>query len=638
MPPPGSASVTPPPAPMPLENQPAEDALLDTATQAVTQMIDRETQEYQQIIDPLTQALQAIEFAQQVETAENPLDVTPPEGTVDVDPSAAPGGADSLEQKSARLVRRAGQITKQFGLTTRAHAMLIDAMSRKHYEHVAEAIRMVPPELRGPVAEHIGTMFHDDNPRFNHDLWMRHVAGSRRPFVGKTAGETWKNTSTMDSFEFPGQGEKPEISDNMKINDLPKMKGASLDIEAKGVLDMFDDFTKKRTDQGLNNGPEGNVDAFTQEKGDAVGPRALDKLKKTITTNQKAASFFTRRVPGWTWDDHLAGYTSKEARNFTCSCGNQIETPSYTSCHCGKIWNSYAIGDGKHLASDSADMFVTREVPVRKDVIMANRKMSGTGPPGDPNAPGAHKGTDFEMRDYPNWNEPMTGMDYVKRGLGDALLGYPPDMAVGDYMRQRRRVKRMEDMNSFLPQASVDDTEWVEDEDREHADAPHAPGKIAMPASDWTPNGMGGYDHPGGFQIRPEQGGHQLYAPAATMGSDPVVSPVKPPAADPQSHFDFVDRVTGQGPAGPSLKDMVRQHVQNWMANRPGHGGFAGGRSAKNESVSDESDGWVKYDDDDSARADGPKKPPSTKIKGGDPHWHSRNETGKFKSTNPFGG
>ncbi|AON96849.1 hypothetical protein BI081_gp258 [Mycobacterium phage Tonenili] len=624
IPPPGSASVAPPPAPAPLENQPAEDALLDTAVQSVTQMIDRETQEYQQIIDPLTQALQAIEFAQQVEQAENPLDVTPPEGTVDATPAAAPGGANSLQQQASharRMMARTAGIAKQFGLTKRAEAMMIDAMSRKHYEHVAEAIRMVPPEMRGPVAEHIGAMFREDNPRFNHDLWMQHVAGrtagrwntppggtpwldatpaSRRPFVvSRTAGETWKNTPTMDAFEFPGHGETPEISDNMKINDLPKAKSAALDVEAKGVLDMFDDFTKKRTEKGLNLGPAANVETFKQEKGDKVGPKALDKLEKTIEANRKAASFFTRKVPGWQWNDHLAGYVSKEARAFICSCGAEIETPSYTMCHCGKIWNSYAIGDGHHLASDSAEQFITREIPVRKDVVLANRQMQA-------------------WTSDSGWT--------------------PPD--------QR-------------------DVDWVEDEDREDADAPHAPGKTA---------GAFGNDHkfPGWVQSLHPEGRHPddmddneyaEWSHAWATAGDDYRNKYQPPSAPAPGktagafdtymnglsqlpEFDEWAMGSDHVPApestpappapapAPSLKDRVRQHLIDRMNRTGPPGGFAGGRSAK---LKDE-DYIVKYtDDEDPARRSGPKKPPSTTIKGGDQKWHSRADDGKFQSTSPFG-
>ena len=603
IPPPGSASVTPPPPPMPLENQPADDALLDTALQAVTQSIDTTTQQYQQVIDPLTQALQAIEFAQQVQTAENPLDVTPPDGSVDVDPSAAPGGADSLG-KQARTAR-INKIAQRYNLTRKAKFLMYEAMSRKHYEHVGEAIRTLPPELRPGIANHIGAMFGEDNPRFNHDKWLESVGAprtaSRRPFVIRS------RTSNGG-------------------------RSAGLDHEAKGVLDMYDSFTKDRTNKGLNMGDAANVDAFEQEKGDQVGPKALTKLKNTISTGRRQASFFTRKVPGWSWDDHLAGYISKEARPFTCSCGNQLPTPSYNICRCGKLWNSYAIGDGNHLAANTADMFIAREIPVRDDVIVANRKMAE------------------DDRGY--------------------TVGEPH---------------------------SPEDTEWVTDAEREHAEAPHAPYESVASRRQacWpgchedeahakkfhkdnddekTAALMGGYGDDGS----PPSTHNELslyerhYNTGLALGLDPntaheravqnavkaqqkwrggqgTIPDVRPehtvaPEGTPvYPHAQMApvgpnnnDLGPGTSMQAPSLKDQVRNHLVQKMQN----GGFAGGRSAGHEffaqSVTDDHSGWVKYDEEDPSRTGGPKKPPSTSIKGGDPKWHSREPAGKFKSTTPF--
>lgn len=561
MAPPGSGSVAPPPAPMPLENQPAEDALLDTALQSVTQMIDTETQEYQQIIDPLTQALQAIEFAQQVEQAENPLDVTPPEGSVNASPAAAPGGSESTTEKAAAIANR-------YQLSEEGYGMLIDAMSRKHYEHVGEAIRSLPEELRPGIANHIGAMFKEDNSRFNHDQWLNSVGA--RSFMAAGAG----NTPTLDTFEFPGTTPtgKPVQTKQVTpyaVDDLGKGPNKI----SKGVLPKFQDFTKKRTDMGLNNGDLGNESAFETENQGKLGPKAIDKVRSTVgappaapaaaatTKTPKQASFFTRRVPGWKWDDHLAGYISREARNFTCSCGNEIPTPSYGTCRCGKLWNSYAIGDGHHLAGNSADMFVTREIPVREDVIVANKRMAWTSDNG--------------------WT--------------------PPD--------QR-------------------DIDWVEDEDREDADAPHAPGKTAAQALAWD-----------AAEVRVAN----LVGLPVRIASNPAIEGVVT-HTDLDTGSAWVQHAGGhhqfaladlQSAPAPSLRDAVRQHVVGRIGERA-----SAARSAFfAEGALREDDYITKYDDDeDPARKDGPKKPPSTTIKGGDPKWHSRQDGGKFKSTSPFKG
>lgn len=722
MPPPGSQAVQPPQPPAPLENQPAEDALLDTANQAIMQMIDRETQEYQQIIDPLSQALQAIQFAQQVEQSEHPMDVTPPQGTVDVSPSAAPGGQAPQQPMQQQAMRRqakvetalrnaAALIASRYRLSATGHQMLVEAtLGRRGYEHVVEALRLVPPESRKAPAIHMAHLFAAGNQRFNKEVFLRTVmAGTasrgRLPFdlPRRSAGETWTNTSTMDAFEFPNAGEVTEVTDAMTVNDLPKMNGGHVSNlrggasqravdrfqrwqkrqqqmglpttqgeaaihnflqtskpykkrvgdEAAGMIHreqglqpdapklpkakplkavnpvlekakpksapapaapkaarlagsffldgpndddpaddpsslhcsrcghtapgasddddvmcpkcpgavmdyqfyghdttrLVSDFLenpdsdygdalfeelKHRSSQGdrnaadlVENNPrqgEAEPDAFdvlrhpsSQGKGtgEAHGGRPIpgedyelpfdadprlnrgllsrrrgtltrmgkgegphtvhidrhlidddyfDSLEhdeflepeqviehhpsrdaamrrlqdiadswgtqmtpysdgigdqeglerfllegpeegesqgvvgirrrdvpgadyqipadehplvnRTLQSNRQA-SFFTRRVPGWRWDDHLNGYISKEGRAFTCSCGQKVAAPSYKTCSCGKIWNVYAIGDTHHLASDSAEMFIAREIPVRPGVVMANRKMAG---------------------------------------------------------------------------------------------------------------------------------------------------------------------------------------------------------------------------------------------------------------------
>lgn len=614
MPPPGSGAVAPPQAPAPLENQPAEDALLDTANQAIMQMIDQETAEYQQIIAPLSQALQAVQMAQQVEQAEHPMDVTPPQGTVDATPSAAPGGAanpmqqqamrrwagehsappgagednvhgeftdwpgsiyqdriwnmmgehgiepdgrnyrhhqdrhgyEASRRRQAKKVRTlknaAHLIARTYGVSER---MLVEAMGRRHYEHVAEAFHILPPQaLRSPevqaAALHIANMFAAENTMFNKNAFMQSVigpaSGSRLPFDRpRTAGETWKNTSTMDIYEHRGAGVQPEITDNMPINDLPDVPGASkhsaLTPRQADLMTKLRGWMQRQQDAGNNRGGDAMADQYLSEHpkigprgsgqvhqvfnadphapGDKAPPKVPEvpvlKAKNPVTkrgkfinedggyhtrddddpehvfTNPrngekymvqhrdgtlfrpgdeltnfrgdkdvlkgiakypdynsegklsvgdgygpayypknydaeivpytggwdpdgdqdpmdprligagrrdaswgeweptKQASFFTRKVPGWRWDDHLSGYLSKEARAFTCSCGEKIASPSYKTCSCGKVWNVYAIGDSHHLASDTADVYIAREIPVRPGVIMANKKMAGDG-------------------------------------------------------------------------------------------------------------------------------------------------------------------------------------------------------------------------------------------------------------------
>jgi hypothetical protein len=89
---------------------------------------------------------------------------------------------------------------------------------------------------------------------------------------------------------------------------------------------------------------------------------------------RRQASFFTRKVAGWEWDDHLNGYLASKPNDFACKCGSKHAVPSYSICKCGKIWNSYVIGTGGDNHQASVEKFICREIPVRDNVIVANRK------------------------------------------------------------------------------------------------------------------------------------------------------------------------------------------------------------------------------------------------------------------------
>ena len=83
---------------------------------------------------------------------------------------------------------------------------------------------------------------------------------------------------------------------------------------------------------------------------------------------------FARKVPGWEFDSHLNGYVTTAARDFTCSCGEKLPVPSYSTCRCGKVHNSYVIGTGGDNHTASIEKYICREIQVRPDVIVANRQ------------------------------------------------------------------------------------------------------------------------------------------------------------------------------------------------------------------------------------------------------------------------
>jgi len=83
-----------------------------------------------------------------------------------------------------------------------------------------------------------------------------------------------------------------------------------------------------------------------------------------------------KRVAGWDFDHRLNGYVTTAADRFSCDCGEEFDTPSgYRKCgSCGRAWNSYVIGTDSHGKEASLEKVIVREIPVRKDVIVASKR------------------------------------------------------------------------------------------------------------------------------------------------------------------------------------------------------------------------------------------------------------------------
>lgn len=87
------------------------------------------------------------------------------------------------------------------------------------------------------------------------------------------------------------------------------------------------------------------------------------------------------RVAGWDFDHRLNGYITTAADTFSCDCGEEFHTPSgYRKCgSCGRAWNSYVIGTDGHGKEASLEKVICREIPVRKDVIVASKRRRNSG-------------------------------------------------------------------------------------------------------------------------------------------------------------------------------------------------------------------------------------------------------------------
>lgn len=110
--------------------------------------------------------------------------------------------------------------------------------------------------------------------------------------------------------------------------------------------------------------------------------KGADSVPKRAATQREGWSGWgpdlfpkSRKVAGWEWDNHLKAYLSDSPRQFTCECNRKIATPTgFRQCKCGKQWNSYIIGTGGNNKEASAEKYLVREIPVRKDVILASTK------------------------------------------------------------------------------------------------------------------------------------------------------------------------------------------------------------------------------------------------------------------------
>jgi hypothetical protein len=820
LPPPGSGAVAPPAPPAPLENQPAEDALLDTANQAIMQMIDQETAEYQQIIDPLSQALQAIQFAQQVEQSEHPMDVTPPQGTVDVSPSAAPGGQPPMQQQAMRrwageeksrfhdsqfgldygdgsddddwsaaesrrqdralmqqeyldsrqrrqrrqskvefgIRNAAALIASRYRLSPTGHQMLLNAaLGRRGYEHVVEALKLVPLEVRKAAAIHMSHLFAAGNQRFNTDVFMKTVMagtskdryenssytgprdkrreehgrqdqldwfagpddGTNTPYRGKgadnggpdpvgvnasrgrlpfdrprLAGETLVPTAVLDAFEHYSPG-IPRVDDGNATNDLPPMPGANpngKNAASQKAVDRFQRWQKSQQQKGLaTTQGEAGVHNFLQTRNPVkkrVGPDAQNlihqhlglepdavkapKAKPVKAVNPvlkgkgsktpaaptakspapkaapKTASFFTRKVSGWRWDDHLNGYLSKEARAFTCACGEKIASPSYKTCACGKVWNVYAIGDSHHLASDTADVYIAREIEVRPGVIMANRKMAAPDRWFEHEQEDLHRQRRQEEEDADAWAEKRMNTphpdDEAYREANRKMAGRyefadedDADLVETLYHRERKRNPKFREQ--FPSLEDYQNHEPLRDDGYD----PHGgePRHVSKLAKDGGCTCWEGYERVPGTEPCASKSCRKKTGAQKIAGCESCHGMARQMALE-----DLTDSMIGNGmsrrdainklndPYDDTLDKETAYYLESYQ-DALGHEGHTASRRAQAtfkqhlaeiERLAD----WTKYDSPDPTR-DTKVKPPSTKIKSQPGDWTNRDFTGPTK-------
>lgn len=367
--------------PAPLENQAVENNLLDTALQAVQEMQMREQAEFEQINQALEQASQALQVAIQVEHAEHPMNVTSPEGTVQVRP-------DSPEQ-----------VMQQQGIPAEAPPQ--DPMAGTPAPELLQAKinwKKVPNDGY-PQGADGGNMTKEEQAEYkkqqDQEHGLEHEAGFKNdvaPVIGGGGPREpwvedylrWTSENQLDPGDeknYSNWGKKQRQSGRAPIVRNSRLtNGGRYDnvsgSKYAGLAELPDELLQEllqeiRKVRPLTENPE----QFLGESFDRAMDAPVTASRKEAWTGWGPAQPGAMKVAGWKWDNYLNGYVASSPHRFSCSCGSQFDVPSYHNCRCGKVWNSYPIGTsaGEHREA-SIDQWVCREVTGGVGVIMANKQ------------------------------------------------------------------------------------------------------------------------------------------------------------------------------------------------------------------------------------------------------------------------
>ena len=428
---------------------------LQKADDALTQLLNQKAEEFQETIAPLQQALITVQQAEQIQQQQNPLNVLPPAGTVNVmpgqpnspagqlgmpDPNSpdlsgliqmlgqpgggamggiAPGGqgpapaggndgaqpppaaaaagapsgvipqpADPTQQKaSAKKARGAGRPRQGLrkGAPFAGYEDFDDCTSQNsdkdrpdaycgEIKHKTEDKTSRRRQACWPGCheneEHV-RKYHKDKKQSRRRRagiadFMMDVADSIPDLLHP---ENKSDHPVMDWLKDRGTDEAHKFIDHV---DFPMRALMRNDLPQAGEKDFYYGPSGKheRGDLDPSRGLPGGIPQGRHEKS--------SRRRKQAWTGWGPAVFpKTRQVQGWKWDSHLSGYIANSPQKFACECGSAFDTPSgFQRCACGKQWNSYVIGGYGPNKEASADKYLVREIPVRPDVIVANRRLA----------------------------------------------------------------------------------------------------------------------------------------------------------------------------------------------------------------------------------------------------------------------
>ena len=394
---------------------------LQKADEALTNLLNQKAEEFQGQIAPLQQALQTVQQAEQEAAAANPMNVMPPAGTVNVMPGGDPSGGagGGLDPNALAAMMGGGDPNAGGG----------DPMGGADPSMGGGAPPGLDPNAMGgapPAAQDQGLppmmaarlRFARLHQAKNCECWDgyervpgtkpcakgscqkcdTHKESSRRRANGVVPPDDTEPHRRMEYIRTHGGSPEDVQVERRRRDALEKQHEASRRRQAKNVDQMWEEFAANATQRG----GEPDVDAFAQRY--KVGPVALKRIRQKISAGNRkrggqgkgrrasahtstrrqawsgwgGASLSMQRVAGWDFDHRLNGYITTAADTFSCDCGDEFSTPSgYRKCgSCGRAWNSYVIGTDNHGKEASLEKVICREIPVRKDVIVASRRQA----------------------------------------------------------------------------------------------------------------------------------------------------------------------------------------------------------------------------------------------------------------------
>jgi hypothetical protein len=352
---------------------------LQKADDALTQLLNQKAEEFKEIIAPLQQALVTVQQAAQLQQQQSPLSVLPTPGTVNV----LPGAPDSMAGQTGMPDPNQPDISG-------AVNALANPLGGGGQQPPPDGGQGAPP----PAAAAAGGLPPDPNAQRAARARGK-ARGAVRPRQAAGVGELWDNWRNqksqggdalrggdVDYDQFKNEtgvgdramnklkqrNENPDWAPVNGAAAAPKGPGAGTTVGRRHRADMMGQEDTGQPNQDMVNYHDPDLGHVMQGR---KGQR-----KQAWSGWGPSVAPKTRKVAGWDWDNHLNGYLANRPQHFACECGDSFPAPSgFQRCACGRQWNSYVIGSDGPGREASADKFIVREVPVRPDVIVANRRM-----------------------------------------------------------------------------------------------------------------------------------------------------------------------------------------------------------------------------------------------------------------------